>query len=115
MLVNCRLIEADDVVGIWLTGGDHPAKVQVYKSGEKYYGKIVWLQSTVDNKPMVDLNNPDDSKKNQPIIGLIILRSFEFERENIQLPPDPQKCKHAKSERIHWHSVIWQNRGLDKK
>ena len=77
--ISAAQYKADDVVGIWLTGGDHPAKVQVYKSGEKYYGKIVWLQSTVDNKPMVDLNNPDDSKKNQPIIGLIILRSFEFD------------------------------------
>jgi uncharacterized protein (DUF2147 family) len=71
--------KADDVVGIWLTSGDHPAKVQIYKSGEKYFGKIVWLQSTVDNKPMVDANNPDEKKRNQPIIGLIMLKSFEFD------------------------------------
>ena len=49
------------------------------KSGEKYFGKIVWLQSTVDNKPMVDANNPDEKKRNQPIIGLIMLKSFEFD------------------------------------
>src|SRR5881392_3393285 len=72
-------LKAGDIVVIWLTGGDHPAKVQIYKSGEKYYGKIVWLQSTVDNKPMVDLNNPDENKRNQPIIGLILLRSFQFD------------------------------------
>ena len=71
--------KADDVVGIWLTTGDHPAKVQIYKSGEKYFGKIVWLQSTVDNKPMVDANNPDEKKRTQPIIGLVMLKSFEFD------------------------------------
>jgi len=37
-------VKADDIVGIWLTGGKEPAKIQVYKSGEKYFGKIVWLK-----------------------------------------------------------------------
>ena len=72
--------KADDVVGIWLTGGDHPAKVQIYKSGAKYFGKIVWLQDTVANgKPMVDMNNSDEKKRNQPIVGLVIMRSFKFD------------------------------------
>jgi uncharacterized protein (DUF2147 family) len=69
----------DDVVGIWLTGGDEPAKVQIYKSGEKYFGKIVWLQNIIVGKPMVDINNPDVSKRNQPIVGLIIMRFFQFD------------------------------------
>ena len=72
---------ADDVVGVWLTGGDEPAKVQIYKSGEKYYGKIVWLQNVVAGEPMVDRNNPDQNKRKQPIIGLIIMRAFEFDED----------------------------------
>lgn len=28
--------KADDIIGIWLTGGKEPAKIQVYKSGERF-------------------------------------------------------------------------------
>jgi hypothetical protein len=29
--------KADDIIGIWLTGGKEPAKIQIYESGEKFY------------------------------------------------------------------------------
>jgi len=38
-------VKADDIVGVWLTGGKEPAKIQIYKSGPKYYGKIAWLKN----------------------------------------------------------------------
>jgi len=76
-------VKADDVLGVWLTGGKEPAKIQIYKSGEKYYGKIVWLKNPTDNgKPKVDANNPDKGKCNQPIIGLIILKGFKFDGDD---------------------------------
>lgn len=76
-------VKADDILGVWLTGGKEPAKIQIYKSGEKYYGKIVWLKNPTDNgKPKVDANNPDKGKRNQPIIGLIILRGFKFDGDD---------------------------------
>jgi uncharacterized protein (DUF2147 family) len=72
--------KADDIVGIWLTSGKEPAKIQIYKSGQKYYGKIVWLKNPLENgKPKVDENNPDKSKRNQQIIGLVILSDFKFD------------------------------------
>lgn len=39
---------ANDIVGTWLTPGKEPAKVQIYKSGERFYGKIIWLQNAMD-------------------------------------------------------------------
>ncbi len=72
--------KADDIVRIWLTAGKEPAKIQVYKSGQKYYGKIVSLKNPLKNgKPKMDENNPDKSKRNQQIIGLVILADFEFD------------------------------------
>ena len=71
---------SDDIVGVWLTNGKEPAKIQIYKSGEKYYGKIIWLKNPTDNgKSRLDANNPDKSKRIQPIIGLIILKGFKFD------------------------------------
>lgn len=75
--------KAEDIVGVWLTAGKEPAKVQVYRSGEKYYGVITWLQNPVkDGKPRVDANNPDKSKRTNPIIGLIILTGFKFDGDD---------------------------------
>jgi uncharacterized protein (DUF2147 family) len=69
----------DDIVGIWLTGGKEPAKIQVYRSANNFYGKITWLQNPVENgKPRVDSNNPDKNKRNNPVIGLQILNGFQF-------------------------------------
>jgi uncharacterized protein (DUF2147 family) len=74
--------KADDIVGIWLTGGNEPAKIQVYRSGDKYFGKIVWLKyPEKSGKPRVDSKNPDKSKQSQPIIGIVILKNFKFEED----------------------------------
>ena len=70
---------ANDILGTWLTPGKDPAKVQIYKSVEKFYGKIIWLQNATDNSnPKVDINNPDKTKRTNPLIGLVILRDFKF-------------------------------------
>lgn len=72
--------KADDVTGIWLTGGKEPAKIQIYKAGEKYFGKIIWLKNPTDNgKQKLDINNPDKAKRNNPLVGLIMLTGFKFD------------------------------------
>jgi len=71
--------KADDIIGIWLTGGKEPAKIHVYKAGEKYYGKIIWLKNPTENgKSRVDGNNPDKEKRSNPIVGLVMLTGFKF-------------------------------------
>lgn len=70
----------DTVLGNWLTAkGD--AKVQIYKKNNKYYGKIIWLKTPNDEhgKPKVDKENPDESLKKRPIIGLEILTDFVYD------------------------------------
>jgi uncharacterized protein (DUF2147 family) len=75
--------KVDDILGNWLTTGKEPAKIQIYKSGEKFYGKIVWLKTSTDNgKPKVDNNNPDKAKKNNPVISLVILIGFKFDGDD---------------------------------
>ena len=72
--------KADDIIGTWLTGGEEPAKIQIYKLGDKYFGKIIWLKYPEENSlPRTDSKNPDKNKRNQEIVGLIILTNFSFD------------------------------------
>jgi uncharacterized protein (DUF2147 family) len=71
---------ADDILGIWLTQGKDPAKIQIFKTGDHYFGKIVWLQFPLrDGKPKTDQHNPDKDKQSRPVIGLEILHQFKFD------------------------------------
>jgi uncharacterized protein (DUF2147 family) len=73
---------ADDVIGVWQTHGDKPAKVQIYKNGDRYDGKIIFLQFTLDNgKPLLDKNNADAAKQTRPVLGLVILTGFRFDTD----------------------------------
>lgn len=73
---------ADVILGTWLTASGK-AKVQIYKEGNKYNGKIVWLKNPTyeDGKPKVDKNNPDKTKRNVPLMGLNMLKGFEFDED----------------------------------
>jgi uncharacterized protein (DUF2147 family) len=47
--------------------------------GDKFYGKIIWLNKSILNgKERTDTENPDKMKRNQNIVGLQILNGFEF-------------------------------------
>lgn len=73
---------ADVIVGTWLTASGK-AKVQIYKEGDKYNGKIVWLKNPTyeDGKPKVDKNNPDKLKQSMPLMGLNMLKGFVFDED----------------------------------
>lgn len=74
---------SDAIVGIWLTAGEDNAKVEIYESNSKYYGKIVWLQNPIRNGvKALDVNNPDESKRKNPILGLQIISGFEYNADD---------------------------------
>ena len=78
MLMPLAAAFAQDVVGKWkLENGS--AIVEVYKSGDAYNGKIVWLQkpTEADGTPAVDKNNPDKSLQSRQLIGLNMLSGLK--------------------------------------
>lgn len=75
--------KADDITGYWQTRGKNPAKIQIYKAGTAFAGKIVWLKDALDNgRPKTDKNNPDAGRRSQPIVGLQILSGFVFDGDD---------------------------------
>lgn len=72
-------VHADDIVGTWVAN-QNKAKVQIYKSGNKYYGKIIWLKEpNKDGKPKTDKYNPDPSRRHVPVVGLVVLKDFIYD------------------------------------
>lgn len=72
----------DDIIGIWKDGYES-RHIQLFKRGDQYFGKIVWLKETNDHsgKPKLDVDNPDETQRNQPLLGLEILRDFNHRRK----------------------------------
>lgn len=69
---------AQDVIGKWKLE-DGTAIVEVYKSGDAYNGKIVWLAdpTEADGSPAVDNNNPDPKLRSRQLIGLNMLSGLK--------------------------------------
>jgi len=74
--------EKNLILGIWLTG-EEKAKVEIYKCGDKYCGKLVWLRDPNydDGTAKHDKNNPDESLQQRRILGLNILTDFEYDED----------------------------------
>ena len=71
----------DKIVGKWLTEKE-TSHVKLFKATNgKYYGKIVWLRDEPDK---LDKNNPDESKRNVRLDGLMILMGFEYNEKKDQ-------------------------------
>ncbi len=73
--------DGDEIVGLWWTD-DKRAKIEIYKKGEEYWGKIVWLKDPLDEngKPIRDANNPDEEAAKKPIVGLNLISGFTYSR-----------------------------------
>lgn len=71
---------ADEILGEWLTDKDE-AVVEIYRCGELYCGKIVGLKEPAnpDGTEKLDTENPEESKRDRPIIGLVMVWDFHYQ------------------------------------
>ena len=79
VLVSFMNINAQSIIGKWKTIDDETGKpksiVEIYKQGDKYFGKIVKL-ITAENSDGI-CRTCETKYKNKNIIGLVILTDFE--------------------------------------
>ena len=78
VMLASLVTHAQDVVGKWKLE-DGTAIVEVYKQGDVFNGKIVWLQNPTesDGTPAKDDNNPDKSLRSRQIMGLNMLSGLK--------------------------------------
>jgi uncharacterized protein (DUF2147 family) len=76
---NVPTTTTKDITGYWLTA-NRGTIVQFYKDGDSYHGKAVWHRQATDRngKPLKDINNPDKSKRNNPLIGSLLVTNLKY-------------------------------------
>lgn len=75
---------ADDILGKWQSGHGN-GRIEIYKRGDTYFGKIIWLKDPTDEsgKPKVDIHNPSKELRSQPIIGLDVLKDLTYKGNGV--------------------------------
>ena len=57
---------AQNVLGKWVTT-DNESNVEIYQSGDKLYGKIIWLKR---GEGQLDVHNPDKSLRSRKLLAI---------------------------------------------
>ena len=73
--------KADDIVGKYHLPND--LDIEIYKLNGKYNGRIIALNKYEDGQT-TDINNPDDSKHFDALLGMVIIKGLEFDSETGQ-------------------------------
>ena len=72
-------MNAQSIIGKWKTIDDETGEaksiVQIYKKGDKYYGKVVDIIDVSKKKNKCKLC--EDSRKDQPILGMEIIKDLK--------------------------------------
>ncbi len=71
--------QKDPVERIWMSA-EKTSKIEIYKAVDgNFYGKVIWLKEPNDKKgkPKLDEQNKDEKQRNQPIMGLLIIKKFK--------------------------------------
>lgn len=80
----------DDIIATWNTQ-EKDAKIEIFRCGEKYCGKIVWLEepnypegskSGTPGTLKLDYNNPDQFLRQRSLVGLQIMYDFVYNGDN---------------------------------
>ncbi len=81
VLINFSLFaqKADELIGKYHM--PNKLDIEIFKIGSKYYGKVIALNGW-ENGKTTDYKNPDEEKRNEPLVGKIILSDLEFDNED---------------------------------
>ena len=83
--IQAQEFKTDDVLGKWNTIDDETERkksvVEIYKEGDKLYGKIIELFRLPDEDPdpVCDECDEDDPRYNQKVNGMVILEGLEWD------------------------------------
>jgi uncharacterized protein (DUF2147 family) len=64
---------SDKILGVyWSPKKD--AKIEIYKKGDRYFGKSIWVAT-----PKKDIENPDKHLRQRDLLGVNLLTNFSYD------------------------------------
>lgn len=76
-----RSQQADQVLGQWLSE-DKDGKIEIYKTGDKYFGKLIWASKMYESDGKTsrkDEKNNDASLRTRNLKDLVLLSNFIYD------------------------------------
>ncbi|WP_374408015.1 DUF2147 domain-containing protein [Pelagerythrobacter sp.] len=75
LLAVPAMAEARDITGLWNTGSEG-GKVEIYRCGNAYCGKVAAASRLKTNPDLRDVRNSDAKLRSRRIKGLVVLKNF---------------------------------------
>ncbi|RKD90250.1 DUF2147 domain-containing protein [Mangrovibacterium diazotrophicum] len=72
----------EDLLGKW-TNEEKTSTIEFQKTEDAYSARIVWMAEPSDSQgnPKLDRHNPDQTKRDQPVLGMTIITGLHFDGE----------------------------------
>ena len=67
----------DDILGRWWSP-DKDGQIEFYKSGGKYFGRLIWSIDDKVGNPKLDANNPVVSMRSRRVVGMEVFKNLEY-------------------------------------
>ncbi len=68
--------QADDIIGKYRL--PNKLDIEIFKIDNKYFGKIISLNG-YENGRTVDVKNPEEAKRNQPLMEMVIIKNLRYD------------------------------------
>ena len=86
IILSAFSINAQSITGKWKTiddeTGEGKSVIEIYKKGDKYYGKVI---SIVDpTKRDSNCDKCTDSRKDKPVLGMEIIKDLEQDDDEFE-------------------------------
>ncbi len=80
--ISAQSAEKDLIIGQWLMP-DKMGTLEIYKCKNLFCGKIIEMEQKAENGgPLLDVENPVDSLKSRPVVGLQVMSGYKYAGEN---------------------------------
>jgi hypothetical protein len=123
---SIRAAETTSPTGLWK---NEDATFEIFESGGKLSARIVALREpkTPEGKEKTDIHNPDRSKQDRPIIGLVFMSGFSrksdtrwekgtiYDRQHLFLFHGTRWPEYDQGTGFHWYLTDRADRRLDSR
>lgn len=77
--INAQTDSGRSILGTWFNE-DKTGKIEIYQSGNKYFGKLLWGKYMLDEKgaPRKDTKNPDAALRSREWPNMVMLTNFQY-------------------------------------